>query len=168
MLLSCFLVQAMTDHPAQCPENDYLRDHVERLLDSYRRLLAKPLLEVVDAETLGRQVYDADFALLSHGTESDPLFNYANKMALELFEFSWQEFIGMPSRFSAEPVNREARERLLIQVAEHGYIDDYAGVRIAKSGRRFMIQQAVVWNVHDRHGHYCGQAAWFRDWRFLP
>lgn len=158
----------MIDHQAPCSDNGYLRDHVVCLLDSYRRLLSKPLLESVDTEILGRRVYDADFALLSHGTETDPLFNYANRTALELFEFSWQELIGMPSRFSAEPVNREERERLLIQVAERGYIDDYAGVRIAKSGRRFMIQQAVVWNVHDRHGNYCGQAAWFKDWRFLP
>jgi len=46
-------------------------------------------------------------------------------------------------------------------------IDDYAGVRISKHGRRFMIEQATVWNLIDGHGKYCGQAAMFGVWRML-
>jgi len=148
--------------------NQYHEAHVALLLDSYQRLLKRPLLEPAAGQSLGRQLFEADFALLSHNTDSDPLFNYGNRTALELFELSWSEFVGMPSRFSAEPVNRQERERLLAQVAAQGFIDDYTGVRIAKSGKRFLIQQAVVWNVHDRHGNYYGQAACFKDWTMLP
>ena len=92
------------------------------------------------------------------------MFDYANRMALDLFEMSWNELIGMPSRLSAEPVNRDERERLLSRVAADGYIDDYSGVRISKTGKRFLIRQAVVWNVYDEQGRYQGQAASFSDW----
>jgi len=138
------------------------------LLHSYQQLLGKPLLEKSASLSLGRQVYEVDFALLSHNTAADPLFNYANQTAQNLFELSWPEFIGMPSRFSAEPVNREERERLLNQVTSRGYIDNYSGIRIAKSGQRFLIERAVVWNVHDSAQRYVGQAACFSDWRLLP
>ncbi len=157
----------MIDLTLPCPENRFHQTHVELLLDSYRRLLEKSLLNMPNGEDLGRWVYEADFALLSHNIEPDPLFNYGNRTALDLFELTWQELVGMPSRFSAEPVNREQRERLLTQVAKQGYIDNYAGVRIAKSGKRFMIQNAVVWNIQDKEGNHYGQAAWFRAWDWL-
>lgn len=147
--------------------NHYHHAHVVLLCDSYRRLLHKPLLDSDDRE-LGERLYHADFALLSHDTAGDPLFNYANRQALDLFELNWQELIAMPSRHSAEAVNREERERLLAEVTRQGYIEDYAGIRIARSGRRFWIRQAVVWNVIDHQGHYHGQAACFKDWQFLP
>mgnify|MGYP003349687453 CR=1 FL=1 len=72
-----------------------------------------------------------------------------------------------PSRLTAEPVAREERARLLGQVTQHGHIANYAGVRIAKSGRRFRIAQAIVWNLLDEHGARCGQAAMFEHWEFL-
>lgn len=147
--------------------NRYHHKHVELLADSYRRLLGRQLWPAGEHENLGEQLFHADFALLSHNTDADPLFNYANRRALELFEFSWSELIGLPSRFSAEPVNRQQREQLLAQVTRYGYIDHYRGVRIAQSGRRFMIRDAVVWNLVDQFGNYQGQAACFGDWEFL-
>lgn len=157
----------MLDLPVPSQENDFYETHIQLLLHSYQELLGKPLLETSVNMALGRQVYKAYFALLSHNTAADPLFNYANRTAQDLFELSWSEFIGMPSRFSAEPVNREERERLLHQVTSHGYIDNYSGVRIAKSGKRFLIERAVVWNVYDSAQRYVGQAACFSDWRLL-
>ena len=41
-------------------------------------------------------------------------------------------------------------------VSAHGYIDDYSGVRISASGRRFVIRDAVVWNVVDAQGRHHG------------
>ena len=43
--------------------------------------------------------------------------------------------------------------------AAQGFIRDYAGVRIAASGRRFRIDDAVVWNLVDADGVRHGQAA---------
>jgi hypothetical protein len=102
-----------------------------------------------------------------HGVEDDPVFNYANQTALELFEMSWEQFTILPSRHSAEPASREERARLLAQVSNHGYIDNYAGVRISSSGRRFLIEDAVVWNLIDDRGSYHGQAAVFDKWSYL-
>lgn len=145
-----------------------LCEHVALLADNFLKLFAVPLAPV---ELTGQQrlewLWQADFALLSHGTEADPIFNFANRTALELFEMDYQEFTQLPSRCSAEPVRREERAALLAQVTEFGCIDNYSGVRIASSGRRFTIQQAKVWNLTDSQGRYFGQAAMFADWQPL-
>ena len=138
--------------------------HSRILAESYRHWTGKPLN---DGAISAKALFDAPFALLSHGTEPDPLFNYANVRALKLFGMRWQEIIGLPSRFSAEPMLREARENLLARVSAHGYVDDYNGVRIARDGRRFMIHNATVWNLLDAQGMLCGQAAFIREHSFL-
>jgi hypothetical protein len=151
------------EYPAAA--NQYQAAHIKLLVDSYQRLLHQPLLKLNPEQSVAQQVFEADFALLSHNTDQDPLFNYGNRYALQLFELPWDKFVGMPSRFSAEPVNRAERERLLAQVTAQGFIADYSGVRIAASGKRFLIQQAVVWNVFDQQQRYYGQAACFKDWK---
>jgi len=113
---------------------------------------------------LAARLYAAPFVVLAHGTEPDPCFNYANLAAQRLFERSWDEFVGLPSRLSAEAPERQERERLLARVTAHGFIDDYSGIRIAKSGRRFRILRATVWNLNDTNGHPLGQAATFSEW----
>jgi hypothetical protein len=49
-----------------------------------------------------------------------------------------------------------------------GFVDDYAGVRISRTGKRFRIEQAIVWNVVDAEGKDHGQAATFAHWTPLP
>ena len=151
--------------PSAC--NGFHGAHAALLLDSYQRLLGRPLIDPAPGADLGRALYEADFVLLSHGTEADPRFNYANRAAQVLFGYPWEAFIGLPSRLSAEPVAREERERLLRRVADQGFIDDYAGVRVAADGRRFRIEQALVWNLADAQQTPCGQAACFHHWRPL-
>jgi hypothetical protein len=46
-----------------------------------------------------------------------------------------------------------------------GYIDDYAGVRVSRTGRRFLIEGATVWNLIETDGRLVGQAATFSRWR---
>jgi hypothetical protein len=116
---------------------------------------------------LAKNVFAAPFVLVSHGTEADPVLNYGNAAALELWEMPWAELTRTPSRLTAEAPNREARARLLAAVTAHGFIDDYAGIRISKTGRRFRIAQATVWNLLDERGKYSGQAAMFSHWKFL-
>jgi hypothetical protein len=48
-----------------------------------------------------------------------------------------------------------------------GFLDDYSGVRVSASGRRFAITNTQVWNLVDRDGGRHGQAATFAEWRFL-
>jgi hypothetical protein len=117
---------------------------------------------------LARTLYQAPFALVSHNTDPDPIFNYANRTALDLFEMTWDDFTLLPSRLSAEPVHRDERARLMARVAEHGFIEDYQGIRISRTGRRFRIVEAIVWNVLDREDHLIGQAAAFHHWLPVP
>ena len=51
--------------------------------------------------------------------------------------------------------------------ARDGFVDDYSGVRISATGRRFFIEKATVWNVRDERGEFAGQAAMFRHWEYL-
>lgn len=149
--------------------NGFLAAHARLLATSFRRATGRDLIDpkVPPAEA-GRWLCEAPFAVLSHGLGADPLFTYANRCALAVFELSWQELITLPSRLSAEPLDQAERARLLARVRNQGFIDDYTGVRIARSGRRFLIRQATVWNLMSACGAYCGQAARFERWEPLP
>lgn len=148
--------------------NEYLAGHVSLLLASLRRWTGGHLVDfsLAPAEQ-ARRIFEAPFALLSHDTSPDPILNYANRTGLKLFELTWNELIFMPSRLTAEAPERDERARLLAEVSERGFIDNYSGVRVAKSGRRFRIERATVWNIVDESGKCSGQAAMFSDWRWL-
>ncbi|MEQ8232016.1 MAG: MEKHLA domain-containing protein [Gammaproteobacteria bacterium] len=148
--------------------NDWHATHVARLLDSHARLTGRALHGAGRCDAAGaRAVYDADYALLSHGHGTDPCFDYANRTALALFELDWATLLATPSRASAEPGDQAAREAFMRAVREQGYASGYSGVRISARGRRFLIEDATVWNVIDVDGTYHGQAASFARWRFL-
>ena len=116
---------------------------------------------------LAEKIFHAPFVVMSHGTEADPVLNFGNAAALALWEMSWAELTRTPSRLTAEAPNREERARLLATVAARGFIDDYSGVRISKTGRRFKTSRATVWNLIAEAGQPCGQAAMFDQWEFL-
>jgi hypothetical protein len=80
---------------------------------------------------------------------------------------TWGELIRTASRLTAEPVHRSERARLLAAVSGKGFIDDYSGIRISKTGRRFVIERATVWNLIDDLGAPYGQAATFSEWKYL-
>lgn len=109
-------------------------------------------------------LFTAPFVVVSHGTEADPILNYGNAAALALWEMTPEQFIQTPSRLTAEPVHRDERARLLGRTRRDGYVDDYAGVRISATGKRFRIEQAIVWNLADAAGTPRGQAATFASW----
>jgi len=143
-------------------ENSFLSAHARLLASSYNRLTGKELLNVEYAhEDIPRALFDASFGLVSHNTDPIPRFNYANQSALDAFELEWPEFVRLASRDSAEPANQSERELLMREVKRDGFIDNYRGVRISSSGRRFWIEGATIWNVVDEVGDYWGQAAVF-------
>ena len=152
------------------PSNQFHAAHISLLLASYRRWTGRPLDIARTVEGMGDEseaIYRAPFVVLSHGTEVDPIFNYANQAGQSLFEMTWPEFMVTPSRLSAEPLVRAERLRLFERVAEYGFIEDYRGVRVSKSGRRFFIERATVWTVLDGVGNRAGQAAMFSHWQYL-
>lgn len=162
------LLQPMPSFAEPCAENDFLADHLSDVLRSYRKLTGKDLVPVEDDRLeRARQIYEAPFFVASHDMSDDPVLNYGNRCAQELFAMSWEEFTSTPSRYTAEAPNREERERLLENVRSRGFIDDYSGVRISSDGRRFRIRRATVWDVSDSTGEKTGQAATFSHWDYL-
>lgn len=153
--------------PWQTPEYQQLALSISQ---SFEQLLGQPLVALpatADMHALCDALYEAPFVVLAHDGADDPRFTYANRCAQTLWEMDWKTFIGMPSRYSAEPDLRERRAEMLARVQRDGYIDDYSGVRISRSGQRFELGKTIVWNLTDTAGDYCGQAATFRDWTQL-
>ena len=139
--------------------------HVQLLLDSFARLLGRELIaRAGSVEEQAERLFRAPFVVVSHGTEADPILNYGNAAALALWEMDFATLTQTPSRLTAEPVHRDERARLLERTRRDGYVDDYAGIRISSTGRRFRIEQAVVWNLVDAAGVHRGQGATFDRW----
>lgn len=139
--------------------------HVGLLLDSFARLLGRDLLPRGGTpEEEARRLFEVPFVVVSHGNEADPVLNYGNRRALDLWETDWNDFTITPSRLTAEPLHRDERARLLERTSRDGFVDDYSGIRISKQGRRFRIEEAIVWNLVDAAGVGRGQAATFDRW----
>ena len=155
----------MNESPWRQPE---WVQHTQVLLNSYARLLGRELLpREGSAEDQSRSLFHAPFVVLSHGMEEDPVLNYGNAAALALWETDLAAFICMPSRLTAEAPRREERARLLERVTRDGYIDDYSGIRISTTGKRFFIEAATVWNLSSANGMRVGQAATFSEWQLV-
>lgn len=147
---------------------EFVIAHTQILARSLKHWTGRELLAGnFSATELAEKIFHAPFVLVSHGTEADPVLNYGNAAALALWEMSWTELTRTPSRLTAEAPNRGERARLLAAVAARGFIDDYSGIRISKSGQRFKISRATVWNLLTEDGKPCGQAAMFGEWEFL-
>jgi MEKHLA domain len=158
----------MSPFPRPSAENLYLVEHLELLRSSFRHYTGKDLVSADLSPTeAAKNIFYAPFILVSHDRAKDPIFNYGNQAALNLFEMTWEELTDLPSRKSAEAPDREERARLLAQVSRCGFIANYSGVRISQSGKRFQIDRATVWNLIDSNRNYCGQAALFSDWKYL-
>jgi MEKHLA domain len=132
------------------------------LSGSHLRLVGSPLTD--EAATAAWAYEEAPFGLLAHDTAADPRFIYANRTAQACFEYDWAEFVGLPSRLSAEPAGRQQRRRLVEAVDRDGFVTGYRGRRVARSGRRFWVENLTMWNLVDESGVRHGQAAVFRRW----
>jgi hypothetical protein len=143
-------------------------EHTQLLLDSFRRWLGRDLIARTGAAMdQARELFLAPFVVVSHGVETDPILSYGNRVALDLWEFDIPTLLQSPSRLTAEPAERDDRARLLERTTRHGYAADYEGVRISRTGRRFRIRRAIVWNLVDAQEVRVGQAATFGTWEFL-
>ena len=176
-MLNRIFLKSVSIISANIPDkgNLYYSSHVTMMRRSFKHWMGRDLLEVMEmsdyenqaGDIIAKRVFEAPWALLSHDTKSDAVLNYATLYTLELFQLSWSEFTSMPSRLTVESHNREERRRLLEQVSQQGFINNYSGIRVAKGGKRFHLKNAFVWNLVDENRNYAGQAALFRNWKYL-
>jgi predicted DNA-binding protein (UPF0251 family) len=142
--------------------------HVKLLLDSFKKFVNRDLIERTgDAEDDFRIINNSSIIVASHNGAEDPILNFGNQAALNLWELEWDEFVKVPSRKTAELDLREKREEMLKIAEKNGFFDNYEGVRISATGKRFMIKKAIIWNVINEAGEKVGQAATFNDITFL-
>ena len=132
---------------------------VSRLLSSHQRAFHRPLVDCS-----GQDLFSSDVAVLAHDNSRDPLLIYANATALRLWERPWEDMIGMPSRYTAEAEARSQRDSALQQAKQGDAFEGYSGVRVSRTGQRFMISNARIWTLWDETGGHCGQAAAFSSW----
>lgn len=135
------------------------------LLDSFARWTGRDLLlRTGSPDEQAQALFAAPCVVVSHGAEADPILNYGNQRALDLWELSWTQLTQTPSRLTAEPMNQDERARMLAVAEAQGYFSGYRGIRISSTGKRFLIEAATVWNVVDPQGLRVGQAATFARW----
>lgn len=135
------------------------------ILNSYRDLLGRELIDRRgNPADEARRLFALPAAVLAHGTETDPVLSYANRAALDLWEMTPEALIKMPSRLTAEPGARAAREKALEDTKRQGFSTGYEGIRISATGKRFYIHDATIWNLVDAEGLPAGQAATFSRW----
>jgi hypothetical protein len=145
----------------------FIIPHTRLLLESYRHWLKRDLLPLVsDSVQNAKNLFLAPFVVVSSGTDADQILTYGNESALKLWDMPWDILCRTPSRQTAEPLHQEKRAAFLNEVRKRGYIENYEGIRISSTGRRFRIQEALVWNLIDEQGRHAGQAATFSKWLY--
>lgn len=153
---------------ADVPGGTAFDERVQLIVRSYRHWTGENLLPPeVPGSRWAEALEGLPQVVVAHDTAADPCFIYGNRAALELFEMRREDFIGMPSRLSAEPVRQEERARVLEEVRVRGFSASYSGVRVSATGKRFRIENAVLWNLVDSEGVLRGQAATFAQWTRL-
>ena len=143
----------------QAYRSETARARIMLIAQSHARLLGRPLVDRVD--DVVEALWLSPLAIVAHDSQADPVFFFGNHAALAAFAYDADAFLRLPSRLSAEAPLREERQALLDRVSARGFIDDYAGIRISATGRRFRIENAAVWNLVDAFGQRHGQAAAF-------
>jgi hypothetical protein len=139
----------------------------ECMVRSFQQAFERPLLPRGNAEHLAQELFASDTVVLAHDGSADPCLIYANAAALQLWERTWAEMIGMPSRLTAEPEERAGRAQMLATARQQHASEGYSGVRISKSGRRFQIHNARIWTLWGPGDQPCGQGAAFSSWWWL-
>ena len=131
--------------------------------DSLKRLTGVSLLEVMDGVSTIHNVHDNErYAVLSHGNQTDPIYNYFNKGAFLTFQWPESEIYNLPSRYSApDGFVREDRTKMMQTVVDQQVRIIPIAIRQNKAGECFQLRNVTLWNVYDDDGIRVGQTAFF-------
>lgn len=139
-------------------------DWVRLSSESLYKFTGQSLLDVMDDVSSFDEIHSNErFAVLSHGNQTDPIYNYFNKAALNQFEWPESEIYSLPSRYSApDGALRSDREQMLKTVEQQEEVRIIpTAIRQTKSGTQFQLTNVTLWNVFDDSGVRVGQTAWF-------
>jgi len=132
--------------------------------DSLEKFTGKSLLDVMEGVTTLDQIHsNTRYAVLSHGNQTDPIYNYFNKGALLQFQWPEHEIYSLPSRYSApDGALRNDRAKMMKTVEQQQQVRTIpTAIRQTKSGKQFQLHDVMLWNVYDKDGIRVGQTAIF-------
>lgn len=134
--------------------------------DSLQKFTGKSLYEEMEgsnARTPSDVHTDERYAVLSHGNQADPIYNYFNKGAFLAFEFPEETVYQMQSRYSAPDGKvRSERDGLIQTIVEQDGLKILTNaIRRKGNGELFLIPNVILWNVYDDEGNRVGQTAIF-------
>lgn len=120
-----------------------------------------------EGEALAEALFNCHLAILSHevvvsANGRDNKYNYANKTALDVFERSFEEQTQLLSTQSAQADSTAQNQRntLLAECLMKGHVR-FSGERLSATGKTVVLNDAVLFNLFDAAGVYCGQAVVF-------
>jgi hypothetical protein len=129
--------------------------------DSLKKARGVSLLDYIHVDCIADVHSHERYAVVSHGTQDDPIFCYANAATLATFQYSEEEFYQLPSRKSAPTVGgeRNNRQKIMKDVDNNQVWDIPSGIRQRKDGSLFEFRDVILWNVYTDKGQRVGQCA---------
>jgi hypothetical protein len=145
------------------PDNHFQSAFVEKVVSAFARITGGDLIAEagLDPAELGRSVWEGNFALLTH--DRNAILTYGNRFALDLWEMDWDTLVHTPSRETAPEEDRAARAAIMAEVERNGFTRSYAGRRVSRSGKLFLIENATVFTLIDEEGAGFGTGAFFQS-----
>ena len=137
-------------------------------LTSYQNAFGEHLLPFPNSFNSELEAAKAIFSMnnpvMCHDRAKDPYLNYANQAALQIWDRSWNEIIGMPSRLTAPEGAQKTAKYALNQAIKKHACKNYQGIRVISKGELFIIKNARIWTLWDENGNTIGQAPTFDYW----
>ena len=124
-------------------------------------LSGKSMYDRMDQIDCATQVHATTrYAVLSHGTQEDPIFCYFNSGALQLFQWPESEIYQIPSRYSApEGKLRDDRSSVISKTSQQQFNVIPSAIRQTRNGSLFEMVDVLLWNVYNEDGVRVGQTA---------
>lgn len=137
--------------------NDNCEDGKGGLFDRINAILGEETISTP------QQIHESDrFAVLSHGNQSDPIYNYVNAAGFRVFRWPEEVYYRLPSRKSApEGSARNERAKVIDDTVagDTTYIGE--AVRVRYPNATVTLRNAILWNVYDDDGYRVGQTVLF-------
>ncbi len=155
----------MTESPWLTPEQLKLANWI---LKSHQVAFKRPLFAhhnyQIPNRTISQELFALSQPVIAHDSSQDPLLNYINATALQIWHRRWKEMIDMPSKLTAPIEEQKHRAIALSQAQNKSSVEGYRGVRINSRQQKFQINNARIWTIWNDEGTACGQAATFTSW----
>ncbi|GMH45725.1 hypothetical protein BSKO_13688 [Bryopsis sp. KO-2023] len=141
------------------------------IIANYRRIFNRPLVDENDSLTSRELLWNVEGIIYAHNffAADPPVYIYGNKVGLQAFEASWDEFLGSESTATTNSSADAQQDRfaLLKKAGEDGFVDIAEVTRISLKGREVYLRNGPLFTLEDKSGKKVGQAVYMKDWAFV-